>query len=108
MTTYTITGIVTYTKRVGTSVNGNPTYEVEIRDDHAAIGEAYSLHSTMSDSMLAYAIDNPEYRNEPHVFTLTRAGRIRSAMTVAKYLATTSGADSSARAYHSATVNATA
>ena len=100
MSTYTVTGIVTHTKRVGTSVNGNPTYEVEIRDDHAAIGEAYSLHRTMSDSMIAYAIENAEYRNEPHVFTLTRAGRIRSAMTVAKYLATTSGADSSARAYH--------
>ena len=80
---YTITGIVTHTKRVGSSVNGNPTYEVEIRDDHAAIGEAYSLHRTMSDSMLAYAIENPEYKNEPHVFTLTRAGRIRSARKIA-------------------------
>lgn len=99
---YTITGIVTHTKRVGTSVNGNPTYEVELRDDHAAVGEAYSLHRTMSDSMIAYAIENPEYKNEPHVFILTRAGRIRSAMTVAKYLATTNGADSSARAYHNA------
>ena len=100
MNTYTVTGIVTHTKRVGTSVNGNPTYEVEIRDDHAAIGEAYSLHRTMSDTMLAYAIENPEYRDAPHVFILTRAGRIRSALTVAKYLATTTGADSSARAYH--------
>lgn len=97
---FTITGIVTHTERVGTSVNGNPTFDVEIRNDHAAIGEAYSLHRTMSDTMLAYAIENPEYRNEPHVFILTRAGRIRSAMTISKYLATTNGADSSARAYH--------
>lgn len=83
--TYTITGIVTHTKRVGTSVNGNPTYEVEIRNDNAPTGEAYSLHRTMSDAMIAYAITNPEYRNEPHVFTLTRAGRIRSAMTLDKW-----------------------
>ena len=79
---YTITGTITHTKRVGTSVNGNPTYEVEIRDDHAVTGEAYSLHRTMSDSMLAYAIENHEYKNEPHVFTLTRAGRIRSARKI--------------------------
>lgn len=85
--TYTITGIVTHTERVGTSVNGNPTYQVEIRDDNAAIGEAYSSHRTMSDTMLAYAITNPEFKNEPHVFTLTRAGRLRSAISLTKYLA---------------------
>lgn len=97
--TNTITGIVTHTERVGTSVNGNPTYLVELRDDTAPDGSAYSSHRTMSDAMIAYAITNADYREQPHVFTLTRAGRIRSAMTVERYLATTDGKDAGARAY---------
>lgn len=81
----TITGIVTHTERVGTSHYGNPAYLVEIRDDSAPVGRAYSPHRTMSNALIAYAITNAEYRNAPHVFELTRAGRIRSARPVSAH-----------------------
>lgn len=74
-----IAAIVTHTERVGTSYYGNPQYRVELRDDTAEPGQAYSSHLTMSNTMLAYAIENREYREHVHIFTLTRAGRIRSA-----------------------------
>lgn len=82
--TNTIQDVVTHTKRVGTSTMGNPTYEVEIRDDRNLDSDQplYSLHRTMSNTMLAYAIENPEYRDHVHEFTLTRAGRLRSARRV--------------------------
>lgn len=67
----TVTGRVTATEHVSTSMYGNPAYNVTLDN-----GETYR---TMDNAMLAYAITNPEYRDHPHVFTLTRAGRIRSA-----------------------------
>ena len=89
---FTVTGKVVATKRVGTSTMGNPTFMVTLDN-----GEMYR---TMSNTSLAYAIENPEYRDRVHVFTLTKAGRIRSAMTVARYLATTEGKDAEARRLH--------
>ena len=68
-----ITGLVTATRRAGTSANGNPSYDVTILD--IATGES-ATYRTSSDVMLAYGITNAEYRHEAHVFGLTRAGRL--------------------------------
>ncbi len=60
---------------------GNPTYQIEIRDDSKmnTSEPLYQSLRTMSNTMFAYACDNPEYREHVHIFTLTNAGRIRSA-----------------------------
>lgn len=70
----TITGIVTKVIRHGHTVNGNPTMSVTIQSS-----EGWSTHAPLrisSDAILVYAIENSEFRNEPHTFALTRAGRI--------------------------------
>lgn len=94
MTNATATGTVVDTKHAGTSNLGNPAYWVTLDN-----GETYR---TSANVMLAYGITNAVYRNEPHVFTLTAAGRIRSAMTIPRYLATTDGKDARAREIHNA------
>lgn len=89
MSNTTVTGKVVSVKYAGASHYGNPAYFVTLDNDET--------YRTMSDAMISYAIENPEYRDEPHVFTLTRAGRIRSARTVANYLATSDCKDKRAR-----------
>ena len=69
----TITALVISTKRVGTSRNGNPSYDVELGSPTLPTGLVFR---TQSDSSLAYEIGNAEYRDEPHTFALTRTGRI--------------------------------
>lgn len=66
-----VAGRVIATKYASTSYLGNPSYWVTLDN-----GETYR---TMDNSGLAYGITNPEYRETEHTFTLTRAGRIRSA-----------------------------
>lgn len=75
----TVIGKVTATKRVGTSTMGNPTYDVTL--EH--VDGSHGIYRTMSNTMLAYAIENSNYREDNHVFTLTRAGRLRSAKPLA-------------------------
>lgn len=72
---FTITGKVIATEYASTSYLGNPAYWVTLDN-----GETYR---TMDNAGLAYGITNPEYREDAHVFTLTRAGRIRSARKAA-------------------------
>lgn len=67
-----ITGKVVSTRRAGTSMMGNPSYDVTIATE---AGDIVTLR-TSSDSSIAYAITNPEFRDESHTFNLTRAGRI--------------------------------
>ena len=74
-----ITGKVIETRHAGTSNMGNPAYWVTIETDS---GDVVTLR-TMSNTMLAYGITNPEYRASRHVFTLTRAGRIHGARIAA-------------------------
>ena len=72
---YSVVGIVIDTKRVGTSQMGNPTYDVTLSTPTEPYpGQA--VFRTSSDSSLAYAIQNAEYRDTPHIFGLTRAGRL--------------------------------
>lgn len=67
----TVTGLVIGTQRHGATVWGNPMMSVTLSTPTAP--ETFRISN---DSGLVYGIDNPEYRNEPHVFSLTRAGRI--------------------------------
>ena len=74
-----ITGKVTDVKRAGTSGMGNPAYYVTLDAVSAEGADHSGTYRTMDNAGLAYGITNPEYREAEHVFTLTRAGRIRSA-----------------------------
>ena len=74
----TITGLVIDTKRVSTSAYGNPAYEVTISSATEGTDGIVTLR-TMDNAGVAYCIGNSEYRDTPHIFHLTRAGRIRSA-----------------------------
>jgi len=91
----TITGKVTAVKRHGHTVYGNPMMSIQIDG-----GEWLRISN---DASIVYGIENPEFREIPHVFALTRAGRISGRKwTVPEYLATTNGADPVARAIHNA------
>lgn len=70
----TITGTVTRTIRHGHTVYGNPIISVRLEGENALIG-AYPYRIS-DNASLVYEIENPEYRDEPHTFALTRAGRI--------------------------------
>ena len=67
MSNATVTGRVLYTERVATSTP-NPMFDVALTD-----GNTYRTSANVS---LAYAIENPEYRDNLHTFELTRAGRL--------------------------------
>lgn len=67
-----VTGVVTATKRERNSVYGNPSYTVVIREASGREG----IYRTSANVGLAYAITNAEFRDVPHEFGLTRAGRL--------------------------------
>ena len=96
----TITARVIDTQRAGHSINGNPSFWVTLQ---TPAGDTVRLRTT-NDAGLSYGINNAEYRDELHVFHLTRAGRIRYAQTIPEYLATTDGKDSMARAAHNSRI----
>ena len=89
---YTITGRVVATKHAGTSTMGNPSYWVTL--------DTGDIFRTSANAGIAYGITNRNFRDEAHVFSLTKAGRISGAMSVARYLATTDGKDARARSIH--------
>lgn len=70
--TNTITGKVTQMKRHGHTVYGNPIISV-VLDTTSEWGQ---WHRISDNASLVYAIENAEYREQPHTFALTRAGRI--------------------------------
>lgn len=74
----TLTARVIDTRRAGTSVYGNPSYDVtlETRD-----GDTLTLR-TSANVMFAYGCTSLEYREEWHVYELTRAGRIKYARKI--------------------------
>jgi hypothetical protein len=69
----TITGTVSKIVREGHTVYGNPIMRVSIRQVNA---ESPAWFRISDNASLVYAIENPEYRDQPHTFALTRAGRI--------------------------------
>lgn len=93
MTAKTVTGRVTGIKRHGHTYYGNPMMSVQLDG-----GEWYRISDNAG---IVYGIENPEYRDAPHVFELTRAGRLSGrCWSVSEYLATTDGADAEARRIH--------
>lgn len=66
-----ITGTVSDVRTVGHSLYGNPTKEVTLDTSAGTV-----ILRTTGNSMLAYGIGNPEYRDAPHEFGLTRSGRL--------------------------------
>lgn len=64
----TITGKVVNVIRHGHTYYGNPTMSVQLDT-----GETYRISNNAG---LVYGIENREFRDEPHTFALTRAGRI--------------------------------
>lgn len=69
----TITGTVSRVTREGHTVYGNPIKRVSIRQINAESPQWFRISDNAS---LAYEIENGEFRDEPHTFALTRAGRI--------------------------------
>ena len=66
----TVTGVITSIRRLKSSRYGNPRFSVTIG------GRDYK---TAPNVMLAYGIENPEYREQEHVFELNGQGNIVSA-----------------------------
>lgn len=75
---YTVTGTVIDTEYASTSCYGNPAYWITLELED---GDTVRLR-TSDNVMFAYACTNPEFKAEPHVYTLTRSGRIRYAKPV--------------------------
>lgn len=61
-------------ERMNNSANGNPRFLVKFTDGTEA--------STQVDAAVAYGLENPEFRDVPVTFTVTRAGRIINAVPV--------------------------
>lgn len=75
MSVSTVTGVVRLASRIGVTSMGNPMWRIVIEDANGSLGE----FRLSANSSLAGAIDNSEFRERAHVFTLTRAGRVDSA-----------------------------
>lgn len=71
----TVTGLVIATKRHGNTINGNPMISVTLGTPTQGFNGTETFRIS-NDSSLVYGIENREYRDTPHVFVLTRNGRI--------------------------------
>lgn len=82
MSNHTVTGVVLDVHRLGHTVYGNPIMSIDLWDGRESeSGYRYRETYRISDNTaLVYEIANPEFRNEPHTFVLTRAGRISRVM----------------------------
>ena len=69
--TKTVTGRVTGVKRHGHTAYGNPIMSITLDTD-----SWQSWHRISDNAGIVYGIENPEYRNIPHTFTVTKAGRL--------------------------------
>ena len=71
-----ITGTVGRVERIGHTVYGNPIMRVYVEGTSAEGRDWSGVYRISDNASMVYGIENPEYRNEPHTFALTRAGRI--------------------------------
>lgn len=68
-----VTGLITSVEYYGTSLSGNPSWEVEIMD----MDGNFSKHITSADISLSYGLNTrTDLRNTPTTYGLTRAGRL--------------------------------
>ena len=67
----TVTGRVVRVIRHGNTIYGNPMVSVVLDTDEYGV-----THRVSNNAGIVYGIENPEFRNTPHTFALTRAGRI--------------------------------
>lgn len=68
-----VTGLITNVEYYGTSLAGNPSWEVEIMD----MDGDFSKHITSSNIALAYGLQSrTDLRNTVTTYGLTRAGRL--------------------------------
>lgn len=74
--TKTVTGTVLYVERHGHTVYGNPMMSVHIVEPEVDGVSKHDTYRISNNASLVYAIENPEYKEQPHTFALTRAGRI--------------------------------
>ena len=76
----TITGHVVAVKRHGHTVYGNPTMSAVIHltaiDGVEAVTSTPVTVRISDNASIVYGIENADYRERPHTFALTRAGRI--------------------------------
>lgn len=75
MTAPVVVGRVIATERRKSSRNGNPAFMLTIQRPDGELRQ----HRTATDSMLAYAIENPEYRDTVHVFGLNNRDQVITA-----------------------------
>lgn len=69
MKDHTYGATISRVERVGTSTNGNPTFDVFFEDAPTA--------RTQTDASVGYEIDNPEWLGARVMVTVTPSGRIR-------------------------------
>lgn len=69
----TVTGYVTHVERHGHTIYGNPIMSVAISSE---LRGDYTGYRISDNASIVYEIENPEFREQPHTFTLTAAGRI--------------------------------
>lgn len=79
MSKETITGRVTATKRIGTTLYGNPIMAITLDTDTWG-----TWHRISDNSGLVYSIDNPEFKETAHTFDVKpRSGRLSGRVEVA-------------------------
>ena len=71
-----VTGTVERVERHGHTVYGNPIMSVYLAATSVDGQDQSGLYRISNNASIVYGIENPEYRETPHTFALTRAGRI--------------------------------
>lgn len=67
----TITGRVTAVKRHGVTYYGNPTMSIQLDTTGPLVWWRIS-----DNAGIVYGIENSEYRDTPHTYDVTKAGRL--------------------------------
>lgn len=79
-----VTGTILRVETISHTGNGNPIKKVAVEvsenrvnpDTDVLYAEDVVIFRISNDSSLVYQIGNGEFRDQPHTFELTRAGRI--------------------------------
>lgn len=74
-----ITGTVTRVETTGHTVYGNPIKRIYLEATAVDGTDHSGIYRISDNAALVYGVENAEYRDAEHVFTLTRAGRISHA-----------------------------